>query len=101
MKKIDPYSRSIRLVEQLIAASPDPKITAMAMRLQSKLLLPMSKVLELVPGRSVAEKAKLLNITRQTWYNWLRGDGRPNLIKARQLERITGYSVSQIRGVER
>lgn len=100
MKKIDPYDRSIRLVEQLIATSPDPSITAMALRLQSKLMLPMAKVLAQVPGNSVTEKAKLLEITRQTWYNWIKGDGRPNISKARQLERITGYTVSQIRGGE-
>jgi hypothetical protein len=92
--------RALELVERLIKLSGDPRIRARAMRMHSRIKLPMAKVLERVPGESVIDKAKVLGISRQTWYIWQSGATRPNLAKARQLERITGYSVAEIRGVE-
>lgn len=100
MKKMNSYDRSLRLAQQLVAASPDANIRALALRLQSRLTIPMAKILERVPGKSVAERARSINVTRQTWYNWVRGDGRPNIVKARELQRVTGYTVLQIRGGE-
>jgi predicted transcriptional regulator len=64
------------------------------------LALPMSKILERVPGKTIGEKAKSLGVNRATWYVWQSGATRPNIEKAKQLERITGYSVAEIRGVE-
>jgi hypothetical protein len=92
--------RALELVERLIKLSGDPKVRSRAMRMHSRIKLPMSQVLQKVPGDSIIEKAKLLEISRQTWYVWLSGATRPNLAKARQLERITGYTVAEIRGVE-
>jgi hypothetical protein len=92
--------RALELVERLIKLSSDPKIRSRAMRMHSRIKLPMAQVLARVPGESIIDKAKVLGISRQTWYVWQSGATRPNLAKARQLERITGYSVAEIRGVE-
>jgi DNA-binding XRE family transcriptional regulator len=93
--------RTLKLIERLIEMSAaDPKIRSRAMRMHSRIKLPMAKVLERVPGESIIDKAKTLGISRQTWYVWQSGATRPNLAKARQLERITGYTVAEIRGVE-
>jgi hypothetical protein len=92
--------RALELVERLIRMSSDPKVRSRAMRMHSRIKLPMAQVLARVPGESVIDKAKVLGISRQTWYVWQSGATRPNLAKARQLERITGYTVAEIRGVE-
>jgi hypothetical protein len=61
-------------------------------------LLPMSAVLDKVPGESVLEKTKLLGISRNTWYCWYRGDIRPNKLQAAKLERLTGVKAELFQG---
>ena len=59
--------------------------------------LPMSEVLERVPGRTVVDRAKAIGIARQTYYQWLRGVVTPNRAQARRLARLTNIPFSKIR----
>jgi len=91
---------TVSKLRSIMATDPNPKIRAKARRMYAHLALPMSKILERVPGVSITEKSKLLGVNRATWYVWQSGATRPNIEKAKQLARITGYSVAEIRGVE-
>jgi DNA-binding XRE family transcriptional regulator len=49
----------------------------------------------IAPGASLTERARIIGVSRQTLYNWLTGVGRPNLIKARKLAKLTGIPASE------
>lgn len=68
-----------------------------ALKRRDQLQLPMAYILEYIPGENVTQKCELLNISRQTWYSWLRGATRPTEAQAKRLEEITGFHISQIR----
>ena len=91
---------SLRLAERLIKASlGDDRGARRARRLLAHLqALPMSVILEKVPGATVAQQAKSVGVSRQTMYYWITGVTRPNDIQARKLARITGYERDVIRG---
>jgi len=49
---------------------------------------------------TVGQKADYIGITRQTWYDWMKGKFRPNIQQAKKLSELTGLTVKQIRGTE-
>ena len=61
-------------------------------------LVPMSRVLEAVPGGSAAGKCRTIGISRQTYYYWLRGVCRPNRKQARRLAELTRFGIEEISG---
>jgi transcriptional regulator with XRE-family HTH domain len=91
--------QALRLIERLIEVAPDANLRLRAVRMRSRLLLPMSEVLSKVPGRTIRERARLVGVTRQAWYQWMDGTARPSAKRAKQLERITGYPADEIRGL--
>ena len=50
-------------------------------------------------GGSVAQRAKAVGVSRQTFYYWLTGVIRPNDIQAKKLKRLTSYDYDRIRGL--
>jgi transcriptional regulator with XRE-family HTH domain len=64
--------------------------------LQGLELIPMTEVLEKVPGKTVAQKADSCGVTRQTYYNWLRNEFRPSLSQAQVIAKITGIALDRI-----
>lgn len=60
--------------------------------------VPMSDIIGKMPGQSLAAKARALGVTRQTIHAWVNGAWRPDLEMAKKLEKLTGFSVSAIRG---
>lgn len=44
-------------------------------------------------GMSCAEIARRLGVTRQAVTSWVRGETRPGLVRARQIELLTGGAV--------
>lgn len=93
-------TREQELIEELIRTSTNPRITAKAMKWREELRLPMSVILDKVPGKSIQEKIDKIGVPRQTWYSWRAGDCRPNMQSAKKLARLTGYSVKEIKGWE-
>lgn len=97
--------RALKIVERLIKATPSGSINRSAMVLQKRLnrqlnAVPMSEIIGKMPGKSLADKARTLGVTRQTIHAWVNGAWRPDMEMAKKLEKLTGFSVVAIRGRE-
>jgi transcriptional regulator with XRE-family HTH domain len=93
--------RALRLVERLMKVGGP--LGRRAEKMRNRLAAtPMAVILAEVPpaGGSVIEKAKKLGVSRQTYYYWLDGTTRPNIIMARKIHRLTGIEIDKIRGRE-
>lgn len=64
-----------------------------AMELQS-----MPMVLAHVPGKTVVEQARSVGVSRNTWYQWHRGEVRPSRPQAKRLAALTGIPMRAIAG---
>ena len=96
--KSDPRSRAARLAQALVDASIDASERALAEQLLARIRLPMSKVLEKVPGHSVTDRARCVGVTRATYYSWFDGFSRPKRKQAERLEQLTGFPANLIHG---
>lgn len=93
------HERARKLLERLIKIAPDPLMRKRALKMHYRMkAMPLYEVLAKVEGNSVIEKAGKIGVTRQAYYDWLRGHSRPSLKHARVLAKITGYDVDAIRG---
>jgi transcriptional regulator with XRE-family HTH domain len=92
------HDEARRLIDRLLKISPDIGLTSRALRLRARLKLPMSTVMDKVPGTSVIEKAKAVNVSRQTVYYWINGTTRPSRKQAKLLAAMTGYDAAEIAG---
>jgi DNA-binding XRE family transcriptional regulator len=95
--------RVLKAVERLMKIDPSGSVGRSATRMHKRLTgqlaaVPMSQVMEKVPGTSLAAKARTLGVTRQTVYAWINGDWRPDGDMAQKLEGLTGFSADAIRG---
>ena len=89
---------ALELIEELIAVMPHPRWQRFLREMHQQLQLPMADVLAKVPGESVAEKARFLGVSRNTYYEWQNESFRPSLDQARTLEELTGFPAAQIHG---
>lgn len=87
-----------KLIERLVKISPDPGTVLRARRLLTRIKLPMSVVVDRIPGDSIIQKAAKLSVSRQTLYYWLDGITRPNRKQAKLIAALTGFGVDEIRG---
>ena len=91
--------RALKLVERLVKLAPSRGLELHAKRMRRRLnAIPMAKVLAKVEAGSIAAKARLLGVTRQTLYYWLNDVTRPNDEQSKKLAKLTGYSADEIRG---
>jgi hypothetical protein len=91
-------NEQLRLLEQLIAATPQPRWHRFLREMYDQLTLPMADVLARVPGETVVEKAHAIGIARNTYYEWLNESFRPNVKQSLALETMTGFPAAQIHG---
>lgn len=61
-------------------------------------LIPMRLVLDKVKGDTTVEKAKLVGVSRNTWYAWHRGEIRPNKHQAARLSELSGVAAEKFQG---
>lgn len=98
------YGRAQKLAQELVAGA-DPKSPqhATAMKLWAMLEPPltMAEILELIPAQSVTGRAKLLYVTRQTYYNLRSGTHIPSAATSQRLSALTGVPARAIRGIGR
>jgi transcriptional regulator with XRE-family HTH domain len=95
----DKTHEALALTERLIKLTKGDSIaTAEALALRDQIRMPLSKVLQLVPGHNVSEKCRKLGISRQTYYGWMNGRSRPNHKFANRLAKLTGLRAAEIRG---
>jgi hypothetical protein len=91
-------NRAIRLINQLLKMDIDDEgFGPIMLQARARLALPMSVVLDKVPGDSVVEKCDRIGISRQAYYVYLRGGSRPNKQQAKKLARLTGLKAEAIR----
>lgn len=91
--------RAIRLAERLIKLDTSPSLTRHAERIRQRLsAMPMRHIVMKVPGETIVAKARILGVTRQTIYYWLREETRPDPEQAKKLSRLTGINADVIRG---
>lgn len=91
---------ALRLTKRLVdLLEGDPMLVQAARKLWDSLqLMPMDKILAMVPGESVSARARHIGITREAYYHWLRGSRRPDRRCAQRLSEITGVPAAMIMG---
>jgi hypothetical protein len=50
------------------------------------------------PGDKTVDKAKLVGVSRNTWYKWHRGEMRPNKYQAAKLSELSGVPAERFQG---
>ena len=98
VRQSDPRTRAARLAQALVDADIDASERALAEQLLARIRLPMSKVLDKVPGAYPAAKAREIGVTRATYYSWYGGLSRPKRDQAKKLEQLTGFPANLIHG---
>lgn len=96
--------RALKVVEKLMKVAPRGSVNRFATRLHDRLIkrlnaVPMTQVIEKIPGASIVAKARACGVSRQAIYYWLNGETRPNEKQAKTLQRLTGFAADEIRGV--
>lgn len=61
---------------------------------------PLQIILKAIPGRTVAEQARLCEVSRQSFHNWKNGKYRPGPKQAMKIARLTGYTFTEIIGLD-
>jgi len=95
-KQNSTIKEQLKLAEQLVKMSDDTT-REWAIELRDRIRMPMSTVLDKVPGISVADRCRKIGIARQTYYSWLHGELRPSSIQAQKLSELTGIPADKIR----
>ena len=95
VKRKEALKYSERLVELV---GDDEELADLVVEVRNRIKLPMSELLQHVPGNTITERARAIGISRQGYYRWLWGWMRPNVVQAKRLAELTGYPVEEIRG---
>jgi DNA-binding XRE family transcriptional regulator len=61
-----------------------------------KLRYPMAEILAKVPGDTIAERARAIGVSRQTYYVWQDEKFRPVETQAKRISRLTGVPPEHI-----
>lgn len=101
MKQETRLLRAIALADQLVRATdelPDGSAHALAVKVRHILRpqMDMKEIIARVPGDTLRDRAKRIEVSRMTLYNWLTGKGKPDAESARKLAAITGISADVI-----
>jgi transcriptional regulator with XRE-family HTH domain len=100
-KRASERSAALKMVGELIKAaktSDDLGLIDMMAEVKARLQRPMADILRKVPGRTVAQKAARIGVSRQAYYDWLKGQYRPTGAQSKRLARLTGIPAELIRG---
>jgi transcriptional regulator with XRE-family HTH domain len=101
-KKESRRSVAERLLKQLLTLDDiglrAVERTLKRMQTRSKENERLQTILAKVPGESLAEKARVVGVTRQAFHYWATGQARPNTQQLAKLAELTGASVAKLRG---
>ena len=97
-KPFDHRIRAARLAQALLESGLGEDELVLARQLLARVRLPIAKVLEKIPGDSVAARSRAIGVTRATYYSWWDGLSRPKRKQAEKLEQITGFPANLIHG---
>lgn len=95
-KQVLQRGEALKLARRLMKGSNDEGLVALATQIQDRLRRPMTDILKKVPGKTVADKARLCEVSRQAYYNWIRGLSRPTGKQAEKISLLTGIPVDDI-----
>lgn len=90
--------RAMQLAEELVLMAPDRDCRDLALALRARIRIPMTQILAKMPGGSIAEKARKLEIQRSTYYAWAEGRARPRRGLAEKVAALTGFSWQEVAG---
>ena len=96
--KRNPIDVKAAELAKLARAEGDPGLAELMLEFRARRKLPIERILAKVPGDTVVAKCKRLGVTRQAWYDWVRGTYRPMGELAKRMAKITGYSAEAIEG---
>lgn len=87
------------LVEELLQHTRSgSQAHALAMELQGLMPPPtLSQIILALPADTHKDRAAMIGISRQAYYNLIQGVARPNLMTAKRLAGLTGLSEEVIR----
>jgi transcriptional regulator with XRE-family HTH domain len=91
-------SAALKTIAQLARSGGDEQLAEMATKIHARLRRPMTEILRKVPGRNASDKARRCGVSRQAWYDWLKGVYRPTGEQAQRIAKLTGIPVAYIRG---
>jgi DNA-binding XRE family transcriptional regulator len=86
--------KAFALAEKLEQQTEGQPYHALATRLR-KMLLPapsMREILAKVEARDETERAKIIGVSRQGYYNWLNEQSRPNPLSAKRIAELSGVA---------
>ena len=89
---------ALKALTALRRTKPEPGVLAMMANIENMLRTPMVTILKKVPGNSLAQKAALIGVSRQTLYAWTHNGSRPNIVQSKRLAELTGLDADFIRG---
>jgi hypothetical protein len=92
---------NVKLAGELMKAAKageDLGLTDLMLEVRARLNKPMADILRKVPGATVKAKAERIGVSRQCFYDWLKGTYRPTGEQSKRLQRLTGIPAEFIRG---
>jgi hypothetical protein len=92
---------TVKLASALMKAAKageDIGLLDIVTEVRARLQRPMVDILKKVPGATVKAKAERVGVSRQCWYDWIKGTYRPTGEQSKRLQRLTGIPAELIRG---
>jgi transcriptional regulator with XRE-family HTH domain len=92
---------NVKLAGELMKAAKageDLGLTDLMAEVRARLNKPMADILRKVPGATVKARAERIGVSRQAYYDWLKGLYRPTGQQSKRLQRLTGIPAEVIRG---
>jgi hypothetical protein len=92
---------SMKLASELMKAAKageDAGLIEIMNEVRARLQRPMIDILKKVPGDTISAKCKRIGVSRQAFYDWLKGAYRPTGAQSKRLARLTGVPAELIRG---
>jgi DNA-binding XRE family transcriptional regulator len=88
--------RDAQQLNQIAARHPNIHIKRLILHARERILTPMAKILEAVPGATKRDKAKAIGVSRTCYWQWQVEESRPTLEHARKISKLTGVPASVI-----
>lgn len=85
-----------RLLVKLLEREDDEFALRAAQRLHDRVSRrDMESILDRIPG-TPSERIRKLGVSKQTYYNWIRGRQRPEGDRAKRVAKLSGVAVEEI-----
>lgn len=86
----------IRLLQKAYDLEDSANLRNALWSIMARIRMPMSEILERVPGPSASARAQAIGISRQTYYSWLSEEVRPTGPEAERLAKASGLPLKLV-----